>query len=67
MDLVTEFIPHARLGESDATMAEPGPSVLRAYLLREAVFQELMQLKAKASLTFVRMLSRKFGVHSSCA
>jgi hypothetical protein len=55
MNLDTEFIAH------------DGPLMLRAYLLKEAVFQDLMQLKAKVSYIFVPILFRKFCVHSNCA
>jgi hypothetical protein len=49
MDLDTEFIAHDGPGASVASTAEPGLPMLGAYLLKEAVFQDLMQLKAKVS------------------
>jgi hypothetical protein len=53
MDSDTEFITYDGPGASVASTAEPGPPKLRAYLLKEVVFQDLMQLKAKASYFFV--------------
>ena len=49
MDPDMESIPHDGPGKSDALTAEPDPGVLRAYLLKDAVFQDLDQLKAKVS------------------
>jgi hypothetical protein len=49
MDPDAESIPHDGSGASDALTAEPGPGVLRAYLLKDAVFQDLEQVKAKVS------------------
>jgi hypothetical protein len=49
MDPDAESIPHEGSGASDALTAEPGPGVLRAYLLKDTVFQDLVQVQAKAS------------------
>ena len=47
MDPDAESIPQDGPGASDALTAEP--RVLRAYLLKDAVFQDLVQVKAKVS------------------
>lgn len=47
MDPNAGSTPHDDPGASDDLTAEPGPGVLRAYLLKDAVFQDLEQVKAK--------------------
>jgi hypothetical protein len=47
MDPDVESTPHDDPGASGELTTEPGPGVLRAYLLKDAVFQDLEQVKAK--------------------
>jgi hypothetical protein len=47
MDSDAESTPHDDTGASDELTAEPGPGVLRVYLLKDAVFQHLEQVKAR--------------------
>jgi hypothetical protein len=49
MDPDAESTPHDDPGASDELTAEPAPRVLRAYLLKDAVFQDLEEVKAKVS------------------
>jgi len=49
MDPDAEPTPHDDPGASDELTAEQGLGVLRAYLLKDAMFRDLEQVKAKVS------------------
>lgn len=52
-----EFTSHNSRGESNGSGAEPA-GVLRAYLLKDAVFQDLVQFKAKVSNIATPVMAR---------